>query len=85
MEPGTLNPDLPPPLDIPIRDQTIDLDQFLKLSGQVGSGGEAKALIQDGAVKVNGQPESRRRRTLHIGDTVEVEGGERFRVAARTA
>jgi ribosome-associated protein len=61
-------------LDIAIRDQTIDLDQLLKLSGAIGTGGQAKIVIQDGLVKVNGQLETRRRRTIKIGDVVEIEG-----------
>ena len=53
---------------------TIKLDQFLKISGVVGSGGAAKVLIQGGAVQVNGQPETRRGRKLKLGDVVELEG-----------
>ncbi|MFA5507432.1 MAG: RNA-binding S4 domain-containing protein [Vulcanimicrobiota bacterium] len=48
----------------------IRLDQFLKLAGLVGTGGEAKALIQDGAVTVNGEVETRRGRKLQAGDVV---------------
>jgi ribosome-associated protein len=50
---------------------TIRLDQFLKLSGVVSTGGQAKLLIQDGVVTVNGQIETRRRRQLKQGDVVE--------------
>ena len=50
----------------------IRLDQFLKLANLVGSGGEAKMLIQDGQVQVNGQVEERRGRKLQEGDTVQV-------------
>lgn len=72
--------------DVPIRGQTIDLDQLLKLSGLPATGGQAKMLIQDGQVKVNGQIETRRRRTLHLGDVIEIEGAdEAIRVAARPA
>ena len=71
---------------IVIRDQTIDLDQFLKLSGVIGTGGQAKMVIQDGLVKVNGEVETRRRRTLKIGDVVEIEGAsDSLRVAQRPA
>jgi ribosome-associated protein len=52
----------------------IRLDQFLKLSGVVGSGGQAKVLIQQSAVKVNGVVETRRGRKLRPGDVVECEG-----------
>ena len=54
----------------------IKLDQFLKLAQVVATGGQAKALIQDGQVKVNGLIETRRGRKLHHGDRVEVDGEE---------
>ena len=59
---------------------TIDLDQFLKLTGVVSTGGQAKFLIQDGEVTVNGEIEMRRRRKLHPGDVVVV-AGESYEVA----
>ena len=52
----------------------IKLDQFLKLAQLVQSGGEAKHLIQSGAVLVNGEVETRRGRKLYAGDVVEVAG-----------
>lgn len=55
----------------------IRLDDFLKRSGLVGTGGEAKIRIQSGEVMVNGQVEIRRRKQLLSGDVVEL-GGERF-------
>ncbi|WP_298439482.1 RNA-binding S4 domain-containing protein [Geobacter sp.] len=55
----------------------IKLDSFLKAENLVGSGGEAKALIAGGAVRVNGETELRRGRKLRPGDQVEV-GGETF-------
>lgn len=54
----------------------IRLDQFLKLSTKVGSGGEAKILVSDGVVKVNGILELRRGRKIQQGDRVQVEDGE---------
>lgn len=53
------------------------LDDVLKLFGVVGSGGQAKHLIQSGAVRVNGVVERRRKHRLQHGDTVEV-GDEGF-------
>ncbi len=50
----------------------IRLDQFLKLANLVGSGGEAKVLIKEGAVLVNGEVELRRGRKLQAGDEVVV-------------
>ena len=52
---------------------TIRLDQFLKVQGLVDTGGQAKILIQSGAVQVNGDVETRRRRQLHAGDCVAVD------------
>jgi len=57
-------------------DETIKLDQFLKLAQVVQSGGEAKVLIQSGQVIVNGQVETRRGRKLRPGDVVVVNGEE---------
>ena len=51
---------------------TIRLDQFLKLSGLVETGGQAKLLIQGGEVLVNGEVETRRRRQLVVGDCVDL-------------
>ena len=53
---------------------TIKLDQFLKLSGAVDTGGQAKLLIQGGEVRVNGEVETRRGRKLKPGDVVELDG-----------
>ena len=50
------------------------LDDVLKRSGLVGSGGQAKVWIQDGQVRVNGEIETRRRKQLFLGDTVETMG-----------
>jgi ribosome-associated protein len=57
-----------------IRTSTINLDQFLKWSGAVSTGGEAKILIGEGRVKVNGQVETHRSKKLCPGDVVELEG-----------
>jgi ribosome-associated protein len=66
--------------EIEIRGHTIRLGQLLKMAGIVGSGGEAKALLPDGAVTVNGEPETRRGRQLHPGDQVAVAGHEEVRL-----
>jgi ribosome-associated protein len=58
---------------------SITLGQALKAANLVGSGGEAKALIQGGEVRVNGEVERRRGRNLKEGDVVEV-GDERLEV-----
>jgi ribosome-associated protein len=54
-------------------EKTIKLDQFLKWVGVVQTGGEAKLLIQDGLVKVNGETETRRARKLVTGDSVMIQ------------
>ncbi len=64
---------------VEIREETIRLGQLLKLAGVAGTGGEARELVQAGAVRVNGDVETRRGRQLHRGDLVEA-GGERMRV-----
>ena len=48
----------------------IELLQLLKATSIVMSGGEAKLLLDDGLISVNGELESRRRRKLRIGDVV---------------
>ena len=55
-------------------DNTLCLDQFLKLTGIAGTGGQAKLMIQAGEVLVNGEVETRRRRKLAAGDVVECDG-----------
>lgn len=60
---------------------TIRLDQLLKLQGVVGTGGQAKIVIQSGAVRVNGEVETRRGRKLRAGDVVEY-GEDEFRVVS---
>ena len=57
----------------------MTLGQALKASDVVGSGGEAKVVIQAGKVRVNGEVETRRGRKLEEGDLVEV-GGARLEV-----
>ncbi len=61
-------------MNITIRDEYIRLGQALKLAGLVGSGVEAKLLIEEGRVLVNGETETRRGRKLRNGDTVAMEG-----------
>jgi len=60
--------------DVPIRDESIRLGQFLKLAGLIDSGADAKAVIADGQVVVNDTVERRRGRQLRAGDTVEYDG-----------
>jgi ribosome-associated protein len=68
------------PRDVTIAGEMIRLGQLLKLAGLADSGAEARALIQEGAVRVNGEIETRRGRQLHRGDLVGA-AGETVRVA----
>ena len=58
---------------IHLREDFIKLGQALKAAGLVESGVEAKLVIQDGQVKVNGQVEYQRGKKLVAGDLVEFE------------
>lgn len=62
--------------EIKIRDEFIKLGQALKLSGEVGSGLDAKFVIQDGEVSVNGEVELRRGRKLYQDDIFSYHGEE---------
>ncbi len=53
----------------------IKLGQFLKAANYAGSGAEAKELIQEGRVRVNGEVCLMRGKKLHSGDRVELEDG----------
>ncbi|MBE9519644.1 MAG: RNA-binding S4 domain-containing protein [Proteobacteria bacterium] len=64
---------------IAIHTETIRLSQFLKLANVTQDGAEAKFLILDGVVMVNGEVETRRGRKLRAGDLVEIQG-ETFEV-----
>ena len=59
---------------IVLRDEYIKLGQALKVAGLVDSGVEAKIVIADGEVLVNGQVETQRGKKLHDGDQVEFHG-----------
>jgi ribosome-associated protein len=58
--------------DVELRGDMIRLGQLLKAAGLVVSGADAKTLIAEGQVLVNGEAELRRGRQLHRGDVVEV-------------
>jgi ribosome-associated protein len=57
----------------PISDESIRLGQFLKLAGLAESGAQARELLDDGVVTVNGEAEFRRGRQLHRDDAVVVD------------
>ncbi|SKA63462.1 RNA-binding S4 domain-containing protein [Eubacterium uniforme] len=60
--------------EIKLREDYIKLGQALKACGLVSSGIEAKIVIQDGEVKVNGEVDTRRGKKLVDGDIVEFNG-----------
>lgn len=60
---------------IKITTEFIKLDALLKFASLVGSGGEAKMLIQDGQVLVNGEVCTMRGKKIRPGDRVSVSGG----------
>ena len=60
--------------ELKLKDEFIKLGQALKAAGLVGNGVEAKDVILQGLVKVNGQVDTRRGKKLIAGDIVEFEG-----------
>jgi ribosome-associated protein len=65
--------------EIKIKDEYIKLGQVLKAAGMVGSGLDAKIVIQDGQVLVNGEIETRRGKKLFGGEVVSF-GGEEVKI-----
>ena len=61
-------------MELKLRDEFIKLGQALKDAGLVDSGLDAKIVIQDGLVQVNGEVDTRRGRKLYDGDVVEFDG-----------
>ena len=68
------------PRDVAIRDESIRLGQFLKLADLIDNGAEAKPLMMQGLVSVNGEMETRRGRQLAKGDVVTL-GEQSVRVS----
>ncbi|TDR22403.1 RNA-binding S4 domain-containing protein [Marinicella litoralis] len=59
---------------IEINREPVELYKILKFEGLVGTGGEAKMVIDEGLVKVNGKTELRRRNKILSGDIIEFNG-----------
>ena len=70
-------------MNITIRDEYIKLGQALKLAGAAESGVDAKRMIEEGLVTVNGEVDLRRGRKVRPGDVVNADG-EEFTVTGRT-
>lgn len=60
--------------DVILSKEAVELYKILKFEGVFGSGGEAKAAIDAGLVKVNGEVETRKRRQINSGDIIEYAG-----------
>ncbi len=69
------------PRDVPIREDSIRLGQFLKLADLIDNGADVKPLMIQGLVAVNGEVETRRGRQLTPGDVVTL-GDAAVRVAS---
>jgi ribosome-associated protein len=68
-------------LEFSLRGEHVELCQLLKLSGIAGSGGQGQHMVADGLVRVDGQPESRKRAKIRAGQVVAC-GGVQVRVVA---
>ena len=66
--------------EIAIDTENINLDQFLKWAGIIESGGQAKLLLDDEIIKLNGNIVKERRKKLKPGDIVEIEGMGKWKV-----
>ena len=64
------------PIEIPIHTEFIKLQDLLKLANLVGTGGEAKIVIQEGKASVNGEVCTMRGKKIRPGDTVAYDGEE---------
>jgi ribosome-associated protein len=67
-------PRSPIPLPVVVREVPIELCQFLKFGGLTGTGGEAKQVISQGLVTLNGGVETQKRKKLLAGDKVTYDG-----------
>jgi ribosome-associated protein len=61
-------------IEHPLKGEFIELIKLLKFSGIAGTGGEAKMLVEEGEVTVNGQVENRKRCKIRKGDKIEARG-----------
>ncbi len=72
-------------MEIQIRDEFIKLGQALKLAGVVEDGVEAKYVITEGLVKVNGETDLRRGRKVYDSDVISYNGQEIKIIGGRNA
>ena len=69
--------------DMEITEEPVELCRILKFENMVASGGEAKHVIAEGLVKVNGEVETRKRKKIFSGDIIEF-GNEKIRLTLKT-
>lgn len=65
--------------DVEITKEPVELYKILKFEGMVASGGEAKTVIENGLVLVNGEVETRKRKKIVSGDIIEF-GAEKMHI-----
>lgn len=68
-------------ITFPLRGEFITLDSLIKACGLANSGGQAKAMVADGLVQVDGQQELRKTAKIRTGQVVSMPGG-RIKVVA---
>ncbi len=68
--------------DFEITEEPIELYKILKFENMVNSGGEAKYMISEGQVVVNGEIETRKRKKIFSGDIVEFKN-EKIRIKVK--
>ncbi|WP_047153327.1 S4 domain-containing protein YaaA [Aneurinibacillus tyrosinisolvens] len=69
---------------VEITTEYIPLGQFLKLAGIIDTGGQAKMILAETHIEVNGETENRRGKKLYNGDTVYVDGFGTYEVSRQT-
>lgn len=62
------------PIEFELIGEYVELCNLLKLTGIAGSGGQGKAMVADGQVRVDGQPELRKTAKIRAGQVVECQG-----------
>ena len=65
--------------EVDVTKEPVELYKILKFEGMVSSGGEAKSVIAEGQVSVNGKKETRKRNKIFSGDIIEF-GNEKIRI-----
>jgi ribosome-associated protein len=70
------------PATLPLRGEHITLAQAVKAVGLAGTGGQAKLLVREGGITVNGAPVTQPGRKLHAGDRFGTAGGREWMITA---